>query len=81
MLYAPDGAWMYVGEEPHIVIEGVDAVAYFPNILKPPCEKLELLCVVAFVFAEPALPLTGWGAPVLTACYLGLPNTVNKHEN
>jgi hypothetical protein len=30
-LYASDGAWMYVGEEPYIVIEGVDAVAYFPT--------------------------------------------------
>jgi hypothetical protein len=41
-LYAPDGAWMYVGEEPHIVIEGADAVAHFPDILKLPREKLEL---------------------------------------
>jgi hypothetical protein len=41
-LYAPDGAWMYVGKEPYIVIEGVDAVAYFPDILKLPREELEL---------------------------------------
>jgi len=41
-LYAPDGAWMYVGKEPHIVIEGIDAAAYFPDILKLPREKLEL---------------------------------------
>ena len=41
-LYAPDGAWMYVSEEPYIVIEGIDAVAYFPDILKLPREKLEL---------------------------------------
>jgi len=41
-LYAPDGAWMYVSEEPHIVIEGIDVVAYFPDILKLPREKLEL---------------------------------------
>ena len=41
-LYAPDGAWMHMGEEPHIVIEGIDAVAYFPDVMKLPREKLEL---------------------------------------
>jgi hypothetical protein len=41
-LYAPDGTWMYVGKELHIVIEGVDAVAHFPDILKLPRDKLEL---------------------------------------
>jgi len=42
-LHAPSGAWMYVeGEEPHITIEGIDAVVYFPDILKLSREKLEL---------------------------------------
>jgi hypothetical protein len=44
-LYAPDGAWMYVREglAPRITIHGVTAKARFPDILKLPREKLELL--------------------------------------
>ena len=44
-LYAPDGAWMYVREgfAPHITIHGVTAKARFPDILKLPRERLELL--------------------------------------
>ena len=43
-LYAPDGVWMYVreGSALHIVIHGVSADTYFPDILKLPREKLEL---------------------------------------
>ena len=41
-LHAPDGAWMYMdGAEPYIAIEGVDAVAYFPDVMRID-EKLEL---------------------------------------
>jgi hypothetical protein len=44
-LYAPDGAWMYVREgfAPRITIHGVTAKARFPDILKLPRERLELL--------------------------------------
>jgi len=44
-LYAPDGTWMYVGERfaPNIPIHGVTAKAYFPDLLKLPRERLELL--------------------------------------
>jgi hypothetical protein len=44
-LYAPDGTWMYVreGSTPHIIIHGVSAKAYFPDVLKLPRERLELL--------------------------------------
>jgi hypothetical protein len=44
-LYAPDGTWMYVRENlaPHITIRGVSASAYFPDVLKLPHERLELL--------------------------------------
>jgi hypothetical protein len=44
-LYAPDGAWMYVREgfAPHIPIRGVTAKTRFPDILKLPRERLELL--------------------------------------
>jgi hypothetical protein len=44
-LYAPDGVWMYVRENftPHILIRGVSASAYFPDLLKLPRERLELL--------------------------------------
>jgi len=44
-LYAPDGAWMYAGRGvvPHIIIHGVSASARFPDVLKLPHEKLELL--------------------------------------
>ena len=43
-LYAPDGTWMYVrgGFAPYIIIHGVSADTYFPDILKLPREKLEL---------------------------------------
>jgi hypothetical protein len=44
-LYAPDGAWMYVRERfaPHIIIHGITAEARFPDVLKLPRERLELL--------------------------------------
>ena len=47
-LYAPDGTWMYVGRcseslVPHIPIHGVSALSRFPDLLKLPQEKLELL--------------------------------------
>jgi len=44
-LYAPDGAWMYVRENlaPHTTIRGVSALARFPDVLKLPHERLELL--------------------------------------
>jgi hypothetical protein len=43
-LYAPDGAWMYVRENfvPHIIIYGVTAETYFPDLLKLSHEKLKL---------------------------------------
>jgi hypothetical protein len=43
-LYAPDGTWMYVGSNtPLFKIYDVSAKAYFPDLLKLPREKLELL--------------------------------------
>jgi hypothetical protein len=44
-LYAPDGTWMYVREgfAPRIIIHGVTAKTRFPDILKLPRERLELL--------------------------------------
>ena len=44
-LYIPDGAWMYVrkGFAPHITIHGVTAKTRFPDMLKLPRERLELL--------------------------------------
>jgi len=43
-LYAPDGTWMYVGRAaPRIAIHGVSASAHFPDVLKLPRERLELL--------------------------------------
>jgi len=44
-IYAPNGTWMYVrkGFTSHIIIRGVGASTYFPNILKLPRERLELL--------------------------------------
>jgi len=44
-LHAPDGTWMYVrgGLTSHIIIRGVSASAYFPDLLKLPHERLELL--------------------------------------
>jgi hypothetical protein len=44
-LYAPDGTWVYIreGSTPHILIRGVSALARFPDVLKLPRERLELL--------------------------------------
>jgi hypothetical protein len=44
-LCAPNGTWMYVrgGLAPYIIIRGVSASAHFPDVLKLPCERLELL--------------------------------------
>ncbi len=44
-LYAPDGTWMYVRGKltPRITIHGVGASARFPDLLKLPRERLELL--------------------------------------
>jgi hypothetical protein len=43
-LYAPDGTWMYAEVfTPRILIRGVSASARFPDLLKLPRERLELL--------------------------------------
>lgn len=43
-LYAPNGVWMYAEVfTPRILIRGVSASAYFPDLLKLPRERLELL--------------------------------------
>jgi hypothetical protein len=44
-LYAPDGTWMYTRENlvPRVLIHGVSASACFPDLLKLPLERLELL--------------------------------------
>jgi hypothetical protein len=44
-LYAPDETWMYVRVNfvPRILIRGVSASARFPDVLKLPLERLELL--------------------------------------
>ena len=44
-LYAPDGTWMYVRGDfaPRIIFHGVNDSARFPDLLKLPLEKLELL--------------------------------------
>ena len=44
-LYTPDGTWIYVRENltPHITIHGISASARFPDLLKLPHERLELL--------------------------------------
>jgi ABC-type proline/glycine betaine transport system permease subunit len=43
-VYAPDGTWIYIGGNvPHLRIHGVTAEAYFPDVLKLPRERLELL--------------------------------------
>ncbi len=44
-LYASGGTWMYVRENfaPYIIIHGVSASAHFPDVLKLPRERLELL--------------------------------------
>ncbi len=43
-LYAPDGTWIYIGgATPHLKIHGVSASVRFPDLLKLPHERLELL--------------------------------------
>ncbi len=44
-LYAPDGVWIYVNERvaPYIPIHDLSAKTYFPDILKLPHGRLELL--------------------------------------
>ena len=44
-LYAPDGTWLNARENfaPRITIRGVSAKTYFPDLLKLPRERLELL--------------------------------------
>jgi len=44
-LYAPDGVWMDVRGDfaPYIIIHGISASARFPDLLKLPRERLELL--------------------------------------
>ena len=44
-LYAPDGTWIHVRDNftPYVPIHGISAKAYFPDILKLPRERLELL--------------------------------------
>jgi len=44
-LYAPDGTWMHVigDSTPHIPIRGITAKTRFPDLLKLPRERLELL--------------------------------------
>jgi hypothetical protein len=43
-LYAPDGTWMHVKNSiPRTPIRGVSAETYFPDILRLPRERLELL--------------------------------------
>jgi len=44
-MYAPDGTWLYIREglTPRVLIRGVSASARFPDVLKLPRERLELL--------------------------------------
>ncbi len=44
-LYAPDGTWMYIAKvaAPRITIHGVTAKTRFPDVLKLPCKRFELL--------------------------------------
>ncbi len=42
-LYAPDGTWIYIGGAPYLKIHGVSASTSFPDLLKLPRERLELL--------------------------------------
>ena len=44
-LYAPDKAWVYVRERssPSVLIHNLSVETHFPNILKLPRERLELL--------------------------------------
>jgi len=73
-LYAPDGTWMRAdGAEPHVVIEGIDAIVYFPDVMKLPRERLELFQLgwevhevgeggrPAYATADPAL-FMAWAA-------------------
>ena len=42
--YAPDGTWIHIeeGHAPYIPIHGVNAEAYFPDVLRLPRGGLEL---------------------------------------
>jgi len=43
-LYAPNETWIYIGvNAPQLKIHGIGAEAYFPDLLKLPRERLELL--------------------------------------
>jgi hypothetical protein len=44
-LYAPDGTWAYVIGDftPRVLIHDINASAHFPDLLKLPRERLELL--------------------------------------
>jgi len=42
-LYAPDGTWIYMGATLRLKIHGVGALARFPDLLKLPRERLDLL--------------------------------------
>jgi hypothetical protein len=42
-LYAPDGTWMHIGKTMIVLIRDVSASARFPDVLKLPRERLELL--------------------------------------
>jgi len=43
-LYTPDGTWIYIGgATSRLKIHGVSASAYFPDLLKLPRERLEML--------------------------------------
>jgi len=42
-LYAPDGTWMDIDRVIRIPIHGISIETYFPNVLKLPRKKLELL--------------------------------------
>jgi hypothetical protein len=42
-LYAPDGTWIYMGATLRLKIHGVSASTRFPDLLKLPRERLELL--------------------------------------
>jgi len=42
-LYARDGTWIRLGKTMYIPIHGINAETYFPDVLKLPRERLELL--------------------------------------
>jgi len=42
-LYASDDTWMYINKTMYISIHGVSTVTHFPDVLKLPQEKLELI--------------------------------------